>query len=269
MKKTSVFTHKSYRDYLKIKAEEADSNWGALTRLAKAAGCHRPYLSKVLAEEAHLTSSQLYALAKYWNLTEAQTEYLMRLLEIEKASRAEYREYLVQKNTELKRREENLSQVVSRRTSDLNVKDTLYYSSWIWSMVHVLTSVPQFQTPKAISERLSIPIVQIESILSSLESWGSVRQDKGRWKFAADEHHISKQSPLSTFHHSNWRAQAVLNSQRQLPDSLHFTVVQSVSSDDFERLREMVLEFLRAIAKVAGPSREEKVYALNCDFFEP
>ena len=58
---------------------------------------HRPYLSKVLAEEAHLTSSQLYALTLYWKLTEPETEFLMRLLDIEKASQAEYREYLREK----------------------------------------------------------------------------------------------------------------------------------------------------------------------------
>lgn len=269
MKKPSIYTFKTYRSYLKYRIKEGDIGWGALTRLAKAAGCHRPYLSKVLAEDSHLTSSQLYSLARYWNLNEAHTEYLMRMLEIEKASHADYRDYLIQKNQELKRRQESLAQIVARNSNAPDAKDTLYYSSWIWSMIHVLTSIPQFQTAKAISERLSLPLMQVESVLSTLQSWGSVSNEKGTWKFAANEHHISKHSPLSTFHHSNWRQLSMLSSQKQLPESLHFTVVQSVSHKDFERIREMILELIGNVSSIARPSPSEKVYAFNCDFFEP
>lgn len=149
---------------------------------------------------------------------------------------------------------------------NLNVQ---YYSSWHWSLVHVLTSIPGYQSVKAISERLALPAAEVETILVKLQRWGSVRGEKGRWKFAGNEHHISKSNPLVTFHHSNWRQKAVLNSQRQNPESVHFSVVQSVSQKDYNQVRELILETIGRAAKIAGPSTPEKVCVFNCDFFEP
>lgn len=269
MTRAEVYSFQSYRTFLEFHAKEQEPAWGALTRLAKAAGCHRPYLSKVLSGEAHLTSAQLYALANYWELSEPQTEYLLRLLEIEKASQAEYRKYLVQKNDELRRREENLSQLVARQASQPNSQDVLYYSSWVWSAVHILTSIPAYQTVKAIAEKLSLPAAQVESILEALQKWGSVRLEREKWKFAANEHHVTKENPLVTFHHSNWRNRALADSQRQTPESIHFTVVQSVSHEDYERIRQLILELIGNASKIAGPSKEEKMFCFTCDFFEP
>lgn len=269
MSLASIFAYSDYRAYLTNFLKTQEAGWGVLTRLAKAAECHRPYLSKVVAGEAHLTASQLFGLAKYWQFSEAETEYLLRLLEIEKATQAKFKKYLRDKNEELKRKEEKLAKLVDRPALSPDSKDALYFSFWAWCAVHVLTSIPQFQTVKAISERLHLPPAQVEWMLATLAGWGSVKEEKGRWKFAANEHHISRESPLSVFHHSNWRQLAMLNAQKQLPESVHFTVVQSVSREDFEKIRGLVLEAIRNVAKIAGPSAEEKMYAFSCDFFEP
>jgi len=267
MADASIFSFTDYRSFLKSRISSPEKEWGLLTKLAKAAGCHRPYLSKVLAGDAHFVPSHLFGLAKFWGLSEPETEYFLRLLELEKAGSAEYRAHLVEKNAELRRQQESLSEVVSREpVSESHIS---YYSSWAWAAAHVLTSIPSFQTTKAIARRLSLPLPQVEHILRSLEAWGSVKREKDLWKFAGNEHHISKASPLSTFHHSNWRQRAILNSQLQQPKSLHFTVVQSISEKDFEVLRGMILNFIREFSKVAAPSREEKLVCFNCDFFEP
>lgn len=60
-----------------------------------------------------------------------------------------------------------------------------------------------------------------------------------------------------------------MDAQKQVPESVHFTVVQSVSEKDFEKIRALVLDAIRGVAKVAGPSPEEKLFAFTCDFFEP
>jgi uncharacterized protein (TIGR02147 family) len=269
MEPISIYAFSSYRAYIRARAEEKPSTWGRLTSLAKAAGCHRPYLTKVLNQDAHLTPSQLYGLASHWKFSESETEYLLRMLEIEKASKSEFRAYLSAKNEALKRREEALSQVVARKPMGDSPKDTLYYSSWMWAAVHMLTSIPAFQTVRAISTRLSLSVPQTEFLLHSLESWGSVKQDKGKWIYAGNGHQIPKESPLVTFHHQNWRGLAVANSQLADPQSVHFTVVQSVSAEDYEKIRRLVLDAIKKSASIAGPSREEKLFCFNCDFFEP
>jgi uncharacterized protein (TIGR02147 family) len=264
----SVYAFSSYKAFLKAQIASQDE-WGTLTRLARAAGCQRPYLSRVLSQEAHLTPAQAYALARFWKLDSDATEYFLGLLEMERAGSPEYRDYWGRKNAELKRKHENLSRVVERTVAPSDERDLIYYSGWQWTAVHILTSIPDFQTEKAISEKLSLPITQVRQILQTLEKWGSVRHEKGRWKFGAREQHISKDSPLSVFHHANWRQQAMSNAQRNDPGSVHYTVVQSLSRADFDRVKEVVLDAIRRSAEIAGPSSEEKLMCFACDFFEP
>jgi hypothetical protein len=64
-------------------------------------------------------------------------------------------------------------------------------------------------------------------------------------------------SPLSIFHHNNWRQQAMQDAQRRNPGSIHYSVVQSLSRDDYERVKEVILECIQKTAAISGPSREE------------
>ena len=265
----TVFSFRTYRDYLVSYVGDQEVSWGVLTKLSKAAGCHRPYLTKVIAGEAHLTSSQLFALAKYWQLSETQTEYLLRLLEIEKASQVDYRDYLIQKNQQLKSREEKLDRMVARHVLQPEAKNLQYYSSWIWSAVHMITSIPGFQTVGAISNKLNLTPSHVESVLSDLLSWGSVKRERGKWSYAGNEHHVPSHTPLVNLHHTNWRNQALVNSQRYDPNSVHFTVIQSVAREDYERIKQMVLELIKKTSQVANPSPSEQLYCFTCDLFEP
>jgi hypothetical protein len=53
------------------------------------------------------------------------------------------------------------------------------------------------------------------------------------------------------------------------PESVHYTVVQSLSKVDFERVKQRLLELIQETARISGPSKEEKLMCLACDFFEP
>jgi uncharacterized protein (TIGR02147 family) len=269
MSDLSLYSHESYRDFLKAKIRTVKEKWGLMTKLAAAAGCQRPYLSRVLKGDAHLTSAQAFGLTRFWNLTDDETAYFLGLLEMEKAGSAAYREYWRSKNLENKNAHENLHRVVHRRAAGTDERDLTYYSSWHWTAIHILVSIPEFQTERAIAERLGLPLRLVQSTLRELEAWGGVRRDGGRWKFYSCEQHITKDSPLAAFHHSNWRGRAASSAQERNPESVHYTVVQSLSRTDFQKIRTQVLELIQSAAAIAGPSKEEKLMCFACDFFEP
>lgn len=265
----NLFRFDSYKDFLRAKVKAEKESWGLLTKLAKAAGCQRPYLSRVLHGEAHLTAAQAFGLARHWRFSEDETEYFLGLLEAEKAGSRAYRDHWLEKNRRLKEQRENLSRVVHRRAAASDEKDLAYYSAWHWTAIHILVSIPEFQTERAIAERLALPPALVAETLQALESWGAVRREGGRWLFRAREQHVSRDSPLAAFHHANWRARAAASAQLRRPEAVHFTVVQSLSRADFEKVRELVLQLIKDTAAIAGPSKEEKLMCLACDFFEP
>lgn len=269
MKNENVFAFSAYKKFIQSRVESDPNRWGLLTKLSEAAGCQRPYLSRVLSQEAHLTPAQIFGIARFWKLSEDETEFLLGLLEIERAGSSAYRDYWKKKNAELKRRQENLARVVDRESAINDEKNLIYYSSWSWTAVHILTSVPEFRTEKAIAERLSLPAHQVRSILMTLESWGAVKKTGHRWEYGAREQHISKNSPLAVFHHTNWRQKAMVDAQQMNPESVHYSVVQSLSRDDFEHIKSLVLDLIKKSSSIAGPSAPERLMAFTCDFFEP
>lgn len=269
MDKPSVFAFSNYLNFFNSWIKASDEQWGLLTKVAKAIGCQRPYLSKVLAGGAHLTSAQGYGLAKFCGLNNDETEYFLGLLEIERASTAEYREYWKRKNQELKRRHENLSSKVKRDLTELHEKSMLYYSSWYWTAIHMLTSIPEFQTEAAMSERLQLSTMQVRQVLQTLLEWGYVEKSGNRWKYLSSEQHVPKNSPLVLFHHQNWRNRAMNDAQMPGEDSVHFTVVQSLSRGDYEKVKQIVIDAIQSIIDTAGPSKEEEMMSFTCDLFKP
>ncbi|MFL5814717.1 MAG: TIGR02147 family protein [Bdellovibrionia bacterium] len=264
----SIFSYQDYRDFLQALISSQSESWGLITKMAKAAQCQRPYLSKVLKGEAQLTPSQAFGLAKFWKLNGSETEYFLGLLEAERAGSGDYREYIQRKNSALRKSQEDLSKRVNRKSAPIAQDEVTYYSAWHWSAIHILVSIPEFQTVDAIARKLSLSTSIVESTLKRLEEYGFVKKESSRWKYDASERHISKNSPLSALHHANWRNRAVLDAQDPAQDSVHFTVVQTLSRADYQHLKQMLLDFIERTSRVAGPSNPEEMMCLSCDLFK-
>ena len=179
--------------------------WGLNTRLAAAAGCQRPYLSKALKSEAQLLPSQLFGISKFLKLSAVETEYLMLLLEPERAGEKVYRDHIKNKLRKSKLENEQLSKRVAREEKIVEGGSFEYYSTWYWSAIHLLTSIPAYQTPIKIATRLSLSLELVEGILQSLKKMNLVMKNGSKWQFHSHDHHIPKSSPLVCLHHNSWR----------------------------------------------------------------
>lgn len=75
--------------------------------------------------------------------------------------------------------------------------------------------------------------------------------------------------PWIATHHSNWRMQALNDLPQRKAESIHYSVVQSLSEEDAETLRFWVVEWVEEFKRKAGPSNPEELVCLNVDFFRP
>jgi hypothetical protein len=163
--------------------------------------------------------------------------------------------------------QEDLSRRLKQGAIRSEEKEMLYYSSWHWSAIHIIVSIPRYQTAGAIAGRLSLPEPFVVSCLDTLEGFGLVTRHKNTWKIATGGIHLAKTSPMNATQHRNWRERAVLQSQRPDDDGLHYTVVQSVSRQDFEKIKVQLLAAVDQYAATANASREEELVCFACDFF--
>lgn len=262
--KLSVFEFTNYKEFLRSRLKDS---WGLITKVAEASGCQRAYLSRVLTDTVHLTPDQAFNIAKVFALSPLESEYFMALVEYARAGSDSYREFMEKKIVGLRRQQQNLSRKIRYENNSTLEVQSKYYSSWHWSAIHVLVSIPQFQYPEAIAVKLQLPISLVHATLEELAKNGFVRSERGRWIHSSGTLHLAKESPFITYHHNNWRTRAVQDAQTKGTENIHFTIVQAMSREAISEIKKLVLDFVDETARVAGPSESEEVMCMNLDFF--
>jgi uncharacterized protein (TIGR02147 family) len=264
------FEFKSYKTYLRKLLDQAE-NRGLMSRLSEAAGCQRPYLSKVLQDdsEVQLTPDHMYGICEYLGLSEAESNYIKLLLEVERASSQPYRQSLEKRIAQARSHHLNLKNQTGKEQLSTGADPfAFYYSYWLYAALHVAVSIPGIQTTPKLAAKFSLPEAMIESHLASLEKAGLVKKTRERWSWQAGDIHLEKDSYWILPHHMNWRNQAIQDVALRLPESTHYSVVQSISSSDFEVLSLKIVEWIKQYQKISSPSNPEELVCFNLDFFK-
>ena len=265
----NCFLYRDYKDYLKAVIESQPR--GFISRLAEAAPCQRSYLSKVISADIHITTDQAFNLSHFLQHSDSERDFFFSLVEFARASSKTYREHLNKKIEKLKRDNEDLSIKLNRNVMSFSEKEAFYYSSYLPGLLHILTSIPEFQKAEAMCSQLGIPRDLVENILQKLFEFDFISKQKDRYIFKGGSLHVSKTSPYVIFHHQNWRQQAVIHAQRnshsEVVKGIHYTNVQSMSRKAFEQIKQQVIELIEKAAAVSGPSKEEVLVGFLTDIF--
>ena len=264
----SIFLANDYRKYLKLWVESQIESRGLLTRISRAIGCQNSYLTRVLADEVHFTPDQAYQLTLFLKLTNAETQFFLKLVDFDRAGTPALRARLKTELDLMRAEQENLAKrYAGSELNDLE-KVMTYYSAWYWSAIHILTDIPEYQNPERIAGRLKLEEKFVRECLATLEKFDLVKRiNDQKWQISSTPMHLPKNSPMISKLHYNWRMQALHDSEKNSTDSLHFSIVQTVSHHDVPVIKQLILEALDKYRAVAGPSAAEELICFNCDFF--
>lgn len=264
----SVFSTSSYRHFLKDWLKNNHSH-GLMRALAQSMGCHNSHLTRILKDEVHMTMDQAFGACEHLKLTDAETEYFLKLVEYDRGASPNYKKKIKLELTKLKESHQNLAQKFQEPRLGSSALETLYYSSWHWLAIHIATTVPELQSIASIAKRFNLDEAFVRESLLTLERYGFVNHRNGIWK--ANEKfniHLPKTSPMSSVMHNSWRDRATMDTQKSKTDGLHYTVVQSLSKEDFENIKELLLEAVERYKKIADKSKEEELACFCIDFFK-
>ncbi|MGZ6289021.1 MAG: DUF4423 domain-containing protein, partial [Bdellovibrionota bacterium] len=206
MEQGNVFIHSSYKELMKAHLRGAEKR-GVLSRAAEALNCQRSFLSRVMNSKVHLTPDLAYKLAIFFQFNASEREYFQNLVELERAGDPAYRAHIEARLRDMRSAHESLGER-SKRPQATSTHDLTYFSSWLWTAIHFLTSIPSYQTRESIARRLGLPSRVVGQYLESLAAWGFVKHTDDRWEYVGGEFHITKDSPLVVLHHQNWRQRA-------------------------------------------------------------
>ena len=263
-----LFQAKSYKDFIKSMIELHKNERGYQGTLAKAAGCQQAYLSSSLRTAAHLTPEHVHGLCVFWEFDEDQTEYLLALVQSERAGNSNLQavferimERIREKRLSLSRVFEGMRPIAPEHLAD-------YYGDWLHSCIHIATSIPNLQNPKNMAEHLGMPLPKILSILSKLHELGLVSREGEKYVIGQTYTHIGSTSPFYRLHHSGWQHRALADLNKKVPDTIHFSGIHSLSRGDYEKLRAAFIEILKNSQQIVAASPEEVLVCLIVDLFQ-
>ncbi len=267
----SVFEFADYKSFLRKRIALSDQR-GFATRLAEASGCQRSYFSAVLNGDVHLLPDHLFGICEFMEMPDNEREYLFLVLDHNRASNLEYRRHLAKKISEkqtawkdFKNRLKNESLPVSAPSQS----QQFYYSSWLFAAIHIAVSIPRYGEMGNLVEYLGISPELAKFHLDKLQEMELVEKKGTKWIWKSGDLHLSKDSPWIAAHHANWRTQALVDIPQRKEESLHYSVVQSLSKGDMEALRSRMIEWVEEFKKKASPSKPEELVCFNLDLFKP
>ena len=266
----SVFDYLEIREYLlDLVAERGERGFKA--RIADASGCQRSFLSQVLRGTAQLTAEHAIGIAEAMGFSDLETLYFEVLVAQARAGTIKLRRHYKRRLGELRHAHAD----IGRRFNQPRITDeavaAAYYSSWEYAVIHMLVTVPAWQTAAKLAERLALPRDRIEALLGDLRLWGLVAPNATGVGFHATTSaiHINRDHPLMQVHHRNLRIKATDRSRRNDEHAIQFSAVYSLAERDVWRLAQEVQKLVDKSKEIVAPSKEEDVVVLTLDYFRP
>ncbi len=266
MEKTSVFQFKTYKSFLENLLTNPE-NRGLMSQICRKIDCQRSYLSRVLNTKLQLTPDYAFKISQALRLKPEEQEYFLLLVDWDRCQDTGLRQYLQVRLNKLKSEQSEVRDKVQRPQPKQGIDETLYFSAWYWSAIHLWCSLPGSHTVASVSRKFSLPESVTETCLETLTAAGFLERTIKGYKYLTGAMHVDRRSPLAHWNHLNWRQRALLDAQTPSESSLHFTNLQTMTRVDFNRIRNLILELIEKSERIAGPSAPEELVAVCLDAF--
>ncbi|MCX6116432.1 MAG: DUF4423 domain-containing protein [Proteobacteria bacterium] len=264
----NYFQFKTSTEILKYHVQNNESVRGYKAEIAVVARCQRSYISQILSGSQQLKVEHAVGLAEFWKMSALERDYFFDVIHCEQAGNSALKVYYTKRVNDARQRAANLSDRfgVDELGSNQEILSD-YYSNWIIGAVHVGLTIKELQTPSALAHRLGLPLSVIDSTLKSLLKMGLAKQEQNKFIAIRPVLHLPATSPFNFINHNNWRIKSLQQAATESENATRYTAIYSLSRQDSETLRQMVLQFIDQTRKLVAPSQEEELVGLLIDYF--
>ncbi len=266
-----IYDYLDYKDFVRdFLRNSPKQGRGQLAKFAEVAQTHKATISQVFSGDKHLSCEQAVRIAKYMGLRPKQVTFFILLVDYERAGSEDLRQIYREQIEELRTKNQDLSQRLPKGHELSGEDRAVFYSSWIYSAVRVLSSIPGYQTREQIRKKLNLSDEVVGKAIEFLLRCGlCVERGTGKIAPGLQSTYIESKSPLVVSHHGNWRVKAMEKHPQLSPvDELSFTAPFSLSARDAKKIREILAQSVEKIDGMIAESPCERMFCLNVDWFE-
>ena len=224
-------------------------------------------VSQILSGPKDFTEEQIISVCDFLGLPQLESRYVLTLLQIERAGSEKLKAYHQTALNEIREKALDLSKRIHTTRHLTESEKAKFYSSWIYSAVHLMTTLrpaPKFQD---ICKRLNLNQDRAQEILSFLLEKGLIIEQNSRYTPGPTITHLEKSSPEISHFHKNWRQKAMDAAESLQPEEFMYSCNFTVSKKDFLKLREEFAQVTQKFLAIAQESDPEDLAQLNIDLF--
>ena len=265
----SVFNFSDYRAFLRDSIARLPKNgYGEVNRIAKYCDVHPSLISQVLGETKHLNLEQAQLAGEYLGLTNHESEFLLNLVQLERAGTEKLKKFFRGRIETLKKSSAELSQRIRQDRTLTEIEISTFYSHWLYAAVWVLTSLGHGATVAEAAEWAHVSRERATEVLQFLAQTGLCVQNENRFEIGPHSIHLPRGSVHLPKHHANWRIKAIEASDQISSEELMYSAPLSISKENFSRVREKLADAIKDVAEHSvGSEVAEGVACFNLDFF--
>lgn len=265
----SVYDHDDYKVYFNAwVATLPKQGHGEYRKLSLHLNVSTTMISQVFRGEKHLSLELACDVSDYLGHNDLESEYFLLLVELNRAGSHKLREKL---KKQVQQRQLAARKVENRIKKDFELSaeaKSVYYTSWVYSGLRLLTAVPGYNDVVTISERLQLPRATVQKAMDFLLQNRLVEIKKGKLVCSDVSTHVGSSTLLVNKHHQNWRLQGLQKMAGQVDSDLYYTGPTAMSKEAAEKIHSLILKTIEEYRKISGPSDSELVRCLNIDWFE-
>lgn len=262
-----IWEFTKYRPYLTARLGESGSRTGRRKELAAYIPVHTTLISQVLSERAELSLEQAERVNSFMQHTQDEGEYFLLLVMKDRAGSTELKNRFKKQIEKMRQARLKIADRVQAESEISKEDREKFYSTYIYGALHVLASIPNFQTVEQLASALHLPRPRTQEMVDFLLRLGVLKLEKGQLSPGSRHVHLGNDSDLILKHHSNWRLHTINHLQYIVPEDLHYSACASLSEKDAFAVKEKLLKTLSECLKTIAQSKEEAAYVLNFDFY--
>jgi uncharacterized protein (TIGR02147 family) len=262
-----VFDFNDYRSFLLAQLGAAGKRTGLRSEACKVLGCHSTYLSQVLGGKTDLSLEYGESFNKFFHHNDSEGQYFLLLLLRDRSGSSTLKDRFQKQIDEVRKQRSSLKERNKGSGEVSLAEQEKFYTSWLYSALHVLASLPHLKTKSDLAESVGVSETRISQALEFLLKTGLLVAGKNGYEIGKQHVHLGSDSQLISKHHTNWRFHTINTLETSTTDDLHYSGAISISKSAALKIRENILAAFQENMMLVRDAKEELAYVYCFDFY--
>lgn len=264
-----IFDYTDYKLYIRERIQALPSRGrGQMAKLAAHLNINSVVISQVFKGDRELTAEQALLVAEYFGFTALEREYFVFQVSKVRAGNHQLQSFYDKKLLELKAEWSKVKSRVSQHRVLTEEQKAIYYSSWQYGAVRLLSSLEGKGSVKSVCERFQLTEETATRIVDFLLQQGLCTGKLDNFEMGDLATFVDSSSPFVSNHRRNWRIKGFEFLEKLSAENIFYSSPVSISKSDQQEFREELLKLIGRYSKRIQNTAPETLCCLNIDWFE-